>query len=230
MQALFFLLALAAGSVLLLTLFLNASPAAMARGARYGLGTFLVGVAAMLLAFRQVGWAFPIGAAGLMILMRGGLFGGGSRSRGGTSSVRSAGLEMILDHDTGSMDGRVLAGRFEGQMLSDMPLSDLLDLAVDFSGDPESLRLLEGYLDSRHPGWREDVESDGTTGHRPAPGASGMTSQEAHEILGVEPGASAAEIREAHRRLIKQVHPDRGGSDALAAKINEAKDKLLGRH
>ena len=57
-----------------------------------------------------------------------------------------------------------------------------------------------------------------------------MSTKEAYQILGLEPGASTADVRDAHRRLIKQVHPDRGGSAALAAKINEAKDRILGTH
>jgi hypothetical protein len=137
---------------------------------------------------------------------------------------------MTLDHDTGAMDGDVLAGRHEGRRLSDLTLAELLEVAGDVRQDPESLRLLEGYLDRVHPGWRDDVEADVGARHGAPAGAGGMSAQEAYEILGLQPGASDAEIRQAHRRLMKQVHPDRGGSAALAARINEAKDTLLDKH
>ncbi|MDR3539072.1 MAG: DnaJ domain-containing protein [Acetobacteraceae bacterium] len=76
--------------------------------------------------------------------------------------------------------------------------------------------------------------------HPPAPGASPpggpprntgpMSRTEAYEILGLAPGASEADIRAAHRRLMRGVHPDSGGSDWLATRINQARDVLLGLH
>ena len=100
----------------------------------------------------------------------------------------------------------------------------------DLRGDAESLRLLESYLDRAHPGWRDDADADQSERQSAAAAAGGMDAKEAYQILGLEPGASEAEVRDAHRRLMKQVHPDRGGSAALAAKINEAKDRILGKH
>jgi hypothetical protein len=76
----------------------------------------------------------------------------------------------------------------------------------------------------------------GSGGRRPgaeAPRARGsaMTRQEAYEVLGLAPGASEADIRAAHHRLMRTAHPDTGGSDWLAARVNMARDILLGpRH
>jgi curved DNA-binding protein CbpA len=54
-----------------------------------------------------------------------------------------------------------------------------------------------------------------------------MSRSEAFSVLGLSEGATIAEVRAAHRRLILQIHPDKGGSSYLAAKINQAKDILL---
>jgi DnaJ-domain-containing protein 1 len=55
-----------------------------------------------------------------------------------------------------------------------------------------------------------------------------MSRQEAYEVLGLQPGAAEGDIRDAHRRLMRGAHPDAGGSDWLAARINQARDVLLG--
>ncbi len=212
----------------LLYAFMRTPPADLAHRLKMAGGAALLLLGAGLLFLRQFALALPVGMAGFIILRR----EAATRTAAGAgrSSVRSAGLDMILDHETGEMDGQVLAGRFEGRRLSELALPELLALADDFRGDAESLRLLESYLDRAHAGWRDDIHADEAQRHRAPPRAGGMSAEEAYQILGLEPDAGETEVREAHRRLMKQVHPDRGGSAALAAQINEAKDRILGKH
>lgn len=213
--------------------FTRADPARLARVVRIGGGALLLLLAAALgLAGR---WAFaaPVGLAGLSLLgLRGALpFGGGGsrRSSGTASTVKSAWIEMTLDHDTGDMSGRVLKGSCAGRELDAMSMEEVLGLLSEV-GDEQSRQLVEAYLDRREPLWREDGEADPSAGQRRASQPGVMTPQEAYEILGVAPGAGPDEIRRAHRDLMKKLHPDRGGTTYLAAKINEAKELLLREH
>ncbi|GAB5469838.1 MAG: DnaJ domain-containing protein [Rhodospirillales bacterium] len=152
-------------------------------------------------------------------------------SRGGDqpkSTVRTRFFAMRMDHQSGHVDGEVLQGAFEGRLLSELSLAELQALRGDVSGDPQSLALIEAYLDRRDDSWRGEAGAAG--GSRAyGQGADGgvMTHEEAYEILGLEPGATPDEIRQAHRRLMQKLHPDAGGSDWLAAKLNAAKDLLL---
>lgn len=148
----------------------------------------------------------------------------------GTKPLRSRFVEIWQEEENGAIKGTVLEGTYRSRQLEDLSRAELLSLLREARGDRASRQLVEAYLDSRFAGWREDFQSDGTKRHRRAAGTSSMTDQEAYEILGLAAGASDAEIRAAHRRLIKGVHPDRGGSAFLAAKLNEAKDLLLSRH
>jgi len=146
------------------------------------------------------------------------------------STMRTAALEMEFDHDSGALDGLVLAGRFEGKMLSAIAAADLQRLYVDLRPDPESRQLLEAYLDGRFPVWRNNAQPDGGEGLGVAPRPGAMTKEEAYKILGLEAGAAAADIRKSHRRLMQRLHADVGGTSVLAARINEAKDVLLSNH
>jgi DnaJ-domain-containing protein 1 len=136
---------------------------------------------------------------------------------------------MELDHDSGAMLGRVIAGRLAGTSLETLDRAALIALLGEV--DSDSRDLLAAYLDRRDPGWRDDVKGDAAAGrdNRAASGTK-MTEEEAYQILGIEPGASPQDITRAHRSLMKKLHPDQGGSTYLAARVNEAKDVLLRRH
>lgn len=140
------------------------------------------------------------------------------------SQVTSAYLDMTLDLGSGAMDGQVTAGSARGRRLSQMPLPDLLGLLNEVGGDPDSVNLLEAFLDRAHPDWRETTGA-GPSAPPPAPGA--MSREEALKILGLKEGAGQDEVKAAYRKLMGQLHPDRGGSDYLAAKVNQAKDFLV---
>ena len=120
-------------------------------------------------------------------------------------------------------------------MLNDLSLGELLTLLDECrTGDQQSAVVLEAYLDRTQPDdWRAAGTGDDNSGARdgggrgPRTGSNAMTRDEAYEILGLRPGASMEEIKEAHKRLMLKMHPDQGGSTYLAAKINQAKDLLI---
>jgi hypothetical protein len=220
--------------ILLGRIFVSADPRTLVRLVRYGVGFGLIGIGSVMTLSGRWGLGLPLVAGGISAISVGRIgpidLGGHGRTPGTGSRVRSRYVRMQLDHDTGSLSGQVVSGTYAGRALDELDRDELLGLRQEVAGDGESLALVDAYLDRRMPGWREDVEDDATAGARRAPDTGPMTNQQAYEILGLAPGASQAEIRAAHRRLMKKVHPDQGGSTFLAAKINEAKDRLLGRH
>jgi DnaJ-domain-containing protein 1 len=219
-----------------LSAFTKADPKQVARLLRWVGGGAALAVAGFLLFRGAIAIAIPLGAFGL------GLLGWTSfwpasftartqRSTGQVSKVRTAFLEMELDHDTGAMRGRVIAGSHQGASLDALDRAALIKLLGEI--DDDSRDLLAAYLDRMAPGWREQAQHDGArsagSSGPPPPGGGKMTEQEACQILGITPSASREEITRAHRALIKKLHPDQGGTTYLAARINEAKDVLLRR-
>lgn len=159
---------------------------------------------------------------------------------GKKSNITSRFFDLSLDHYSGEMDGRIKEGRYEGVLLSELSLDEGRQLYTDISegGDDRSLRLLETYLDRRHGNaWRQGGfapegetagETEGRSKREPPPHESAMTREEALSLFGLPSDATEEDIRNAYKRIMKQVHPDTGGSAYLAAKVNEAKELLLG--
>jgi hypothetical protein len=229
---LFGMLALILGLVLIQA-FTRASPARMARGLRTGAGLAAL-AGSLVLLMRGFGqYSLPLLVLGGWLLSDywrlgwSGPAGGGPGRSGRTSSVTTDHLEMELDHETGDMSGRIIKGMFAGRAIATLAPAELALLWQDcrFS-DPKSAQILEAYLDRTHPTWREDM-ARGEREMASGPGGR-MGIEEAYEILGLTPGASEEEVRRAHRELMLRLHPDRGGSSYLAAKINEAKEVILG--
>jgi hypothetical protein len=218
--------------------FIQANPANLAQGVRAFIAAFSVLASTGLLFTGRFGLALiTIGATFMAVrAMRrsatGGLGEFGSRARDQQSSeVVTDSLRMQLDHSTGELDGEVLRGPFAGRSLASLGLFELLDLLAGCQrDDPRSVPLLETYLDRRQPDWRAHVTGEQAQGSGPkADGSGAMDEATAYSILGLPPGASADEIKAAHRRLMTKLHPDHGGSGYLAAQLNQAKDFLLSR-
>ena len=112
---------------------------------------------------------------------------------------------MELDHDTGAMRGRILAGPHEGATLDSLDVATLIACLTDI--DEESRALLMAYLDRREPGWREHAKDGAATGTGRAWSSGKMTEEEAYQILGVHPGANAEDIGRAHRALSSAAAP-----------------------
>ncbi|HUO53960.1 MAG TPA: molecular chaperone DnaJ [Rhodoblastus sp.] len=216
----------------------RASPAHVANNLRAG-GGVLAAVAALLVLLRGR-LSLALGLGGLSFyLFAGDRFSwrdlarkAASRS-GKTSQIRTAYLEMTLDHLTGEVDGTVLQGAFAGAKLSDLTRQDIERLRADCAAfDPDSVLLLDNYFDRRFAGGGAAGDRDSNARRREAGRGSGgeMSEEEAYQTLGLRPGASAEDIVRAHRTLMKERHPDHGGTTDDAARLNQAKDRLMRRH
>jgi len=155
------------------------------------------------------------------------------------SEIRTQLLVMQLEHGSGRLGGQVIAGKFAGRDLDRLRLDELQLLYVECcDAQDQSRTVFETYLDRRSDcqGWRQwdDAErtedrssqqeqNGGTRGFR----SEGMDVTEACKILGLGKNPDRAEINRAYQTLIKAVHPDHGGSDYLASRVNAARHVLL---
>jgi hypothetical protein len=210
--------------------FVRANPTVLAVLAKGSGGLLSLVAAALLLMRGRVNLALTLGGLGVWLLggrnalnpFGGPRSGADADATPGRSSVRSAMIEMELDHTTGAMDGAVLAGPQAGRRLGDLDCGACQALHTQWeSSDPDGARLLEAYLDRRFPDWRAKTSGQQGTS------SAAMTVEEAYQILGLPLGADREEIMRAHHSLMKKLHPDHGGSTYLAARVNAAKDLLL---
>ena len=241
--------ALFAGVILLLRWFIGAEPKIIFRMLKWTGLVLAVLFAVMLLLSGRLAWLW-VALVGLLPwvsrLRMLGRFMRAARgpSKGRQSEVKTKFVIMRLDHDTGDMDGEVVLGPFTGQFLSNLSRDDVISMWRSAASDPQSASVLEAYLDRVH-GSRAGPTGEGpTSGRSTSGGSSGWGSRrsqsgpksqgggsmgvdEAYRILGLDTSATEAEIKRCHKDLMKKNHPDHGGSDYLASKINEAKELLL---
>jgi hypothetical protein len=152
------------------------------------------------------------------------------------STVETSLLKMILEHESGNLDGELLATASKGRYLSEFGLPELVSLyGLASEQYPDSLEVLAAYLDRQYGSdWREGASAGNYSGETEqnsrrsgsGSGSAEMTTNEAYAVLGLEHNATQEEVIAAHRKLILKFHPDRGGSNYLSAKINQAKDLL----
>ncbi|MFI4987147.1 MAG: DnaJ domain-containing protein [Alphaproteobacteria bacterium] len=235
-------------SLLLIARWLAAADTgSLVKGVRYGGGAAAAGLALYLVASGRWPLAFAVLSTALPFVLRWRYARDRAKAARGPrpgqhSDVETAMLRMTLDHDTGEMSGTVLAGKEAGRRLADMSLEELTPLMAECAArDAPSVSLLESYMERRFGAeWRGEAGAEAAAGR--AEGSAGgdgharrrqhssseMTRAEALQILDLEEGATPEAIKEAYRRLIMKLHPDAGGSGYLAAKLNQAKDVLLG--
>ena len=229
------------GFLLLVYLFVNADPVRLARKLKWtGIGLAAVAVVALLLfpPAREIAvMLFPLALSMPLLSRLRRLLDRFRAPRGGqSSSVATDFLRMTLDHDTGTMTGTVLRGEFAGLRIEEMGRGRPVGAAARMPRRRRGGRAAARSL-SRPPPPRLARRafrrkgglsgSGGANGNARPAAASGMTADEAYSILGLAPGASRDQIKDAHRRLMVKLHPDHGGSDYLATQINRARDVLL---
>jgi hypothetical protein len=194
-------------------------------------GFALLGTGITLATTGKILFAVPALLGGLWLM--GYLKVPGFKNWGSVNVMRRATtlLDIRIDQQTGAIEGAVTGGALKGRALRSLSQQECYRLLEELNaGDPNGLRLFVAYLDGRFPGWREDLQGGANAGPGSQARTGVMSDKEAYHILGLGPGADQTAIRDAHRRLIQKLHPDVGGSNALAALVNEAKDVLLGRH
>ena len=234
------------GVILAARWYVSAPPSSILRAVKWAAIAALICLGIVLILTRNFMWAVFALPALLPWFMRarqaarmaknwsrmsGAAAGGSQTTTGQTSEIETQFLKMYLDHDSGEMNGDVVLGQFAGKTLRGLALKDLIALLGECRGDEQSVQVLTAYLDRYHAeDWRDMAGLGRSEGNGGAVDSTGsITAEEAYQVLGLEPGASKEQIKDAHKKLMSKIHPDHGGSTYLATKINQAKDFLLGQ-
>ena len=211
-----------------LSAFARADAGDLSRALKTLLTGFLCAAAIVCAALERPGFGLIFAAlAGILIWRQ--RQKGQAALRGKAPAMRSPWLELRLGKNAGNTDGTILAGELEGRLLSTLSEEQLQAIHARLGEDAESRALLETYLNGRAPGWRQHADAHIDGGQRGAPGAGAMADEEAYQILGLQPGAGAADIRKAHRRLSQRVSGE-GAAALVRDRIDEACRILLARH
>ncbi len=192
----------------------------------------VLGASLMLVATGRMHW-FGAGLAVLVPVLKGAFALGLralpvlqilSRFKTSPSQFRTKSLNVEINFSTRKMDGEVLDGEFAGRRLSQLSTEEAQKLSDSLrDSDRESYILMQAYLMRNGGSGDEQFQQENSS----SASFSACSNEEALQILGLESGASKEDIIKAHKRLVQRLHPDRGGSDYLAAKINAAKDQLI---
>lgn len=229
------ILALAGIGWWLLGAFASASPRSVVSALKLFMASFAAMASLGLLALGRLGIVLAFfGALGLTVTRLRAKsrppdpLDGEAPGSAGESSIETGWLSMQLDRASGAMSGRVKTGRFAGRTLDSLDIGEVLALREELSAsEPASLPLIDTWLDRMAPGWR--AQAGGSRGSDATNTTEEMNETMALDILGLGPGVGRAEVEAAYRRVMAQVHPDKGGSDRLASLVNAAREFLLNR-
>jgi hypothetical protein len=223
-------LSLGVSAIRLIHWFIHSDPRAVARAARWAvIGLAVLSVPLLLVLLLTHQWAAAIGLASVMVLI---LAWYGPRLAQGRFRL------LDLAPERGAPAAQPAEFALSGSVVPDPELARraaavleeyLRQTASAAARNRTKLQTLNGHPNgsSRANGHDKELGHDKESGHAEDPGTDLMTEAEALEILGLDCGAQDAEIREAHRRLVQLIHPDRGGSHYLTVKLNQAKSVLL---
>jgi hypothetical protein len=138
------------------------------------------------------------------------------------SQFRTSSLVVTINFANGQITGEITTGDLAGKQLSELSTDEIEKLSQKLKEtDKESYVLLQAYL------MRIGTTDEQTANNFKSDSYRDISKAEAYEVLGISADSSQEEVIKAHKRLMQRLHPDRGGSDYLAAKINAAKDLLI---